>query len=72
MSNVRFTPPGPATYFAAPAFDGYTRTCKQYKRHGRVMRCHKFRKGKGIPPCGAIARKNLRSGRGPTGSNCHK
>lgn len=71
---VKFTKPGPGAYIAMPAFDGLVRTCKQYGRaRGGVKRCKKFRKGKGTPPCGPIARKNLRVGRGPAGGHgCRK
>lgn len=72
--SFHFTPPGASFVgFSAPAFDGMVRTCKRYSRHGRVMRCAKFRKGKGTPPCGGIAKKNLRVGRGPSGGHgCRK
>lgn len=73
--SVKFTPPGPASYFTAPvaSFDGLSRTCKQYGRaRGGVMRCKKFKQGKGTPPCGPIKRKNLRVGRGPGGTSCRK
>ena len=74
--SVKFTPPGPAFYFASPpaafAFDGVARTCVRYSKHGRVMRCAKFRKGRGTPPCGPIARKNIRVGRPGGKHGCRK
>lgn len=73
--SVKFTPPGPAFYFATPssfAFDGVHRTCVRYKRTRNGMRCKKYRGGRGTPPCGPIKKKNLRVGRATGGHGCRK